>query len=226
MKVYHGSNRAIDEIDLAQCLPGRDFGQGFYVTNIRRQAEIWAERKAAEQPGKGVVTEYDFNEYAYVYSKLNVLRFDAYSPAWLDFILLNRSNMGHQAHHYDLIEGPVADDQVASRIYLYQAGRISKKQFLEELKFKKPTHQLCFCTPASLQMLTLSGKTSDAELMQLSQHIVEQLMTDFGWNEIEAVNHWYQSETYIELTNQGTADLHPTRWRKVYEALLNENRPL
>jgi len=43
MKVYHGSYTAIDKIDLEQCEVGRDFGRGFYVTNIRSQAEYWAE---------------------------------------------------------------------------------------------------------------------------------------------------------------------------------------
>ena len=42
--VYHGSYTAIDEIDLSKCKIGRDFGQGFYVTCIRSQAEFWAKR--------------------------------------------------------------------------------------------------------------------------------------------------------------------------------------
>ena len=39
MKLYHGSNLAIDEIDLSKCKPYKDFGQGFYLTEIKEQAE-------------------------------------------------------------------------------------------------------------------------------------------------------------------------------------------
>lgn len=34
MKLYHGSNTAIVRIDLARCKPYKDFGQGFYLTEI------------------------------------------------------------------------------------------------------------------------------------------------------------------------------------------------
>ncbi|MDR3268365.1 MAG: DUF3990 domain-containing protein [Tannerella sp.] len=44
MQVYHGSYRDIIEIDLSQGWDNRDFGKGFYVTNIRSQAEYWATR--------------------------------------------------------------------------------------------------------------------------------------------------------------------------------------
>jgi predicted RNA-binding protein YlxR (DUF448 family) len=39
MKVYHGSYTQINEIDLSFSQAGKDFGRGFYVTNIRSQAE-------------------------------------------------------------------------------------------------------------------------------------------------------------------------------------------
>lgn len=41
MRLYHGSNIAIDNINLAMCRPYKDFGQGFYLTDIEEQAEIW-----------------------------------------------------------------------------------------------------------------------------------------------------------------------------------------
>jgi hypothetical protein len=39
MKVYHGSYTAVEEIDLTKCEPRKNFGQGFYVTKYRTQAE-------------------------------------------------------------------------------------------------------------------------------------------------------------------------------------------
>lgn len=41
MRLYHGSNIAIDNINLAMCRPYKDFGQGFYLTDIEEQVEIW-----------------------------------------------------------------------------------------------------------------------------------------------------------------------------------------
>lgn len=38
MKLFHGTNIDFDEIDLAQSNRFKDFGQGFYLTDIRRQA--------------------------------------------------------------------------------------------------------------------------------------------------------------------------------------------
>ena len=32
MRLYHGSNIRIDEIDLARCNPYKDFGRAFYLT--------------------------------------------------------------------------------------------------------------------------------------------------------------------------------------------------
>ena len=44
MKVYHGSDTQIEEIDLEKCKYGKDFGRGFYVTKLKGQAETMAER--------------------------------------------------------------------------------------------------------------------------------------------------------------------------------------
>jgi len=46
MKVYHGSDIRIDTIDLSKSKPGKDFGRGFYVTKLRKQAEEMAKRIA------------------------------------------------------------------------------------------------------------------------------------------------------------------------------------
>jgi len=47
MKVYHGSYTEIDVIDLSLCKTGKDFGRGFYVTKLRKQAEEFAQKNVA-----------------------------------------------------------------------------------------------------------------------------------------------------------------------------------
>lgn len=41
MLLYHGSNTDIKEINLSMCRPYKDFGQGFYLTELKDQAEKW-----------------------------------------------------------------------------------------------------------------------------------------------------------------------------------------
>ena len=38
MKLYHGTNIDFSEIDFRKCKPNKDFGQGFYLTDIKKQA--------------------------------------------------------------------------------------------------------------------------------------------------------------------------------------------
>jgi hypothetical protein len=44
MKLYHGTNCSIETIDLAKCRPYKDFGKGFYLTELEQQAKDWALR--------------------------------------------------------------------------------------------------------------------------------------------------------------------------------------
>jgi hypothetical protein len=127
MKVYHGSYTAIDEIDLQKCKSGKDFGKGFYVTNLYQQAETWASRKGRNK--KGVVTEFEFDEFFFEDDLVKVLRFENYDEKWLDFVVLNRKNKSRkqQAHDYDIIEGPVVDDRITEQIDDYIDGIISRK---------------------------------------------------------------------------------------------------
>lgn len=46
MRLYHGSNMEIDEVDLTKCMPYKDFGQGFYTTILEEQAWRMAQRRA------------------------------------------------------------------------------------------------------------------------------------------------------------------------------------
>lgn len=48
MILYHGSNTAIDGIDLNRCRPYKDFGRGFYLTDIREQAQRNGRKNSAD----------------------------------------------------------------------------------------------------------------------------------------------------------------------------------
>jgi len=116
MKVYHGSNVKIDVIDLSQGALLRDFGRGFYVTSIFKQAEFWAKRKGKSQKKRRGCNRIYFFESAFT-DNYKTLRFKDYSDEWLDFVASNRKNETQMnLHDYDIVEGPVANDDIVSRI--------------------------------------------------------------------------------------------------------------
>lgn len=62
MRLYHGTNVDFDNIDLTKSKPNKDFGQGFYLSDNRWQAEELAAARVALTGGEVVVLEYDFDE--------------------------------------------------------------------------------------------------------------------------------------------------------------------
>ena len=156
MMLYHGSTVNIDRIDLAKSRPNKDFGRGFYLSADRQQAQRMGEFKALTEGGNAVMNTFLFDEQAMTSGELKVLTFDGYSRDWADFIFLNRNNKSkEQAHDYDIVYGPIANDRVGVQIGKYEAGDISLDQFLENLKYMKGiTFQYFFGTEAAIAKLT------------------------------------------------------------------------
>jgi hypothetical protein len=222
MKVYHGSDVKIETIDLSKCRIGTDFGHGFYVTKILAQAKDIAARVASWHDSMPIVTEFIFNEYAFEDKDFNVLRFDGYTEKWLDFIVKNRASIASKPmHDYDIVEGPVANDDIAARIYDYLSGDVTQEVFLAELAFKKPMHQICFCTTASLQMLSSIEKNNDSKLIQMDDLIVEQLMLDNQIDETQAADLFYKSKTF-ETFSVKNPDFLKISWQEIYKMLKQE----
>jgi hypothetical protein len=222
MKVYHGSDVKIETIDLSKCRIGTDFGHGFYVTAFLRQAEDIAVRVASWHDTTPVVTEFEFNEYAFEDKDFKVLRFESYTDEWLDFVVKNRASITSRAmHDYDIVEGPVANDDIAARIYDYLNGDVSKAKFIEELRFKKPMHQICFCSTASLQMLTATVRKNDSKILQIEDLLVEQLMIDNQIDETQAADRFYYSETFVQLADESTG-FYKRPWQEIYQILQEE----
>jgi len=220
--LYHGSYARIEEIDLSFCRTKRDFGRGFYVTAIRSQAEYWAVRKGRWRNTKGAVTEFGFHEELIRILKLNVLRFDGYTEEWLDFIVANRVNDSEQqTHDYDMVEGPVADDDVANRVGDFMNGKVSKGQFLKELEHKTPTHKICFCTEQSLHVLITPRARINSAFIHIDRDILKALIIDYGKTEAEAMDLYYTSKTYTQLADESTG-LYLKPWQEVYQMLQTE----
>jgi hypothetical protein len=222
MKVFHGSYMAVNEIDLTKGRSNLDFGKGFYVTNIRSQAEYWAERTGRFYKTSGIVSEFEFYERAFTDEMYKVLRFAEYNEEWLDFVVLNRDPVTEeQRHDYDIVEGPVANDDVNDRIDDYLAGVVQKVDFLKELAHHRPTHQICLCTARSLQMIKAIDKKYYIDVKHISRPIIENLITEQNLDKYDAADILYNSKTFSQLSDKST-NLYQKPWQEIYEMLKNE----
>ena len=154
--VYHGSCYEFENIDLSRSHNRRDFGKGFYTTILLSQSKEWGFRLSLREKKKRYfVYEYLFEEN----SELSVKRFDALSREWLEFIKENRIKGGLQ-HDYDIVIGPVADDDTMATVQLYIAGILTAPEAVERLRYNKVNNQVSFHTEKALRYLQLTGRVS------------------------------------------------------------------
>lgn len=156
LELYHGSNVAIDKIDLSKGHINKDFGKGFYLTTLPQQAMEMAKRKARQfLDTKPVVTTFLFDENELTSGELNVKVFHAVSEEWAMFILQNRKASRTGFHHdYDIVVGPVADDSVVQQLDLFEMGLITLSQLVEALRYRDLNNQYFFGTERAVSKLT------------------------------------------------------------------------
>ena len=154
MILYHGSNMAIDRIDLGKCRPYKDFGKGFDLTDIRHQAERMAARTVKMFRGVPTLTAFEFDFGNAVKVGLKIKTFNSPDEEWARFVMSNRDiNVPQPCHDYDIVIGPVADDTIARLLRMFTENFISEEQLVKELTFSQVTSQYFFHTEAAIKML-------------------------------------------------------------------------
>lgn len=155
IKLYHGSNIEIDKIDLSKTKIGKDFGKGFYLNPNFDQAYKMAVRaKNINKEGSEIVSAFEFRDEVLNQAELNVKIFTDYSKEWADFVVANRNNKSPiPIHSYDIVVGPIADDNVGTQIYRYSRGFINHEKLIAELKFDAPSIQYFFGTENAIKYL-------------------------------------------------------------------------
>ena len=152
MIIYHGSNVTVEEPKILTPNRYLDFGAGFYTTTNYDQALNFAGKVTMRKKyGRSTVNIYEFDES--IFEKVNVLNFESADESWLDFVSDNRSGIDRTAG-YDLICGPVANDDVYQTFILYSTGVYTKEQTIDALKIKKLYNQYVFTTDRALSFLT------------------------------------------------------------------------
>lgn len=137
MKVYHTSYTEIRHPNVRYSRNYLDFGKGFYLTTLKRQAEKYAARIAIRHL-QAVLNTYELDTD---YGNCLYKRFNTYDEDWLDFVAACRN--GVSDYCFDVIEGGVANDKVFDTIDLYFSGRMSKQDALRRLIYEKPNWQIC-----------------------------------------------------------------------------------
>lgn len=151
MILYHGTCFKFSKIDLSKSKDKRDFGKGFYTTTIFEQAEKWAKNQFIRYGGDGsFVKEYEYTENA----NLKIKIFKEMDEEWLEFVKKCRTE-GEIPHDYDIIQGPVANDNTMRTIALYVSGIYTTEQAIEQLRYFKVNNQISFHSEEALKCLVL-----------------------------------------------------------------------
>ena len=152
MTLFHGSNAIVENPDLLLSRKSLDFGSGFYTT-VNKEQSIEFARKVAIRKGQNrqFVSVYDYDETV-ADPVLDIMSFPIPDSLWLDFVRQNRTGL-YTGNQYDLIIGPVANDDVFATLIVYEQGILNTEQTIEALKIKKLYSQYVFKTENALSFL-------------------------------------------------------------------------
>lgn len=152
MKVYHGSTVLVKEPNIEILNFKTDFGKGFYTTSDYKQAKRWTKIKIDRLKDPNITIGY-INVYEYTENgKLKILNFTEATEKWLDFVFENRYS-NKLNHTYDIIKGPVANDNLYVTLQLYENHILTKKQTIERLKVYKLANQISFHSNEALKCI-------------------------------------------------------------------------
>lgn len=151
MILYHGSNVEVTTPQIIVSNRALDFGAGFYTTSNEDQAIRWSKvQTLRRRMGKPIVSAYEFDPAQT--NGLSILHFSSADGAWLRYVTDNRKGV-YCGEKYDIVIGPVANDNTMSVISDYMVGGITEETALILLKPQKLTDQYAFLTWKGLSML-------------------------------------------------------------------------
>ena len=141
MIVYHGGTDKVEHPKVEVSRENLDFGKGFYITDIKQQAEEWAKRISDRRRLPWVINAYSLNIDS-VLSNFRCKIFRDYNGEWLDFIV--ESRLGNKPWlKYDYIDSGVANDRVIDTINLYMADLMTRDVAIGRLAEHRPNNQMC-----------------------------------------------------------------------------------
>jgi len=157
--LFHGSNVKVSNVDLSKGVLKKDFGNGFYTTNSKKQAEKFAQIKAKRYSANiGYVSVFEFSDNA----DFKIKQFETADLDWLNFVLFNRGFTKENIlnDNYDIVIGPVANDTVGLVLNQLIIGTYgnplslgAKEMAIKLLEPEKLYNQILFKTERSIENL-------------------------------------------------------------------------
>jgi hypothetical protein len=156
MRLFHGGVITVKEPKIIKATRALDFGSAFYCTSDYEQAANWSRRKGRFLNGDGMkptISSYEFVRDEN--SNINIKEFSEANKEWLDFVVTHRTNVDYEIE-YDLIIGPVANDQTVQVINTFIYSRredIDYQVALRDIKAQKLVDQYAFATTEAIRQL-------------------------------------------------------------------------
>lgn len=133
MRLYHGSINSVRMPNVVRGRVNTVFGKGFYTTTSYEQAVRWSRIKRDRIGARrAVVSVYEFDERLLHSPLFKVLSFNGATKEWLDFEVQNRRT--RIQHPYDIVIGPVADDNLYATILMYETHSLSPNAAIYQLR--------------------------------------------------------------------------------------------
>lgn len=130
--LYHGSYCEVKEPDLTKCAKKKDFGQGFYLTTSKEQAESFLRTSIVKAIATGTIEEGQTFGYISIFEfklseNLETYIFESADVNWLHCIAAHRKKkmfveIEKEMEKYDIIAGKIADDATNATLTAYLAG--------------------------------------------------------------------------------------------------------
>jgi len=156
MTLYHGGIVPIDVPRIIRSDRIGDFGIGFYTTTDMEQAQRFVRRKCVvEGVDRGVVSVYECSDSLLSDSRWKIKRFAGPTQDWVEFVFANR-RIARYEHGFDLVYGPVANDQVYASLALFEDGQIGHEELIRRLRSRKLVDQLLFHSEDALSELNFT----------------------------------------------------------------------
>ena len=147
MNLYHGSYMKVQEPRIIAPVRSLDFGTGFYTTTNKGQA-IRFTSKFVNLGKSRIINIYDYEKNK-ANKELSILKFNEANLEWFRYVVANRAGKGKNGD-FDIVIGPVANDQVYQVIEGFELGNYSEKEALNRFLAFKLTDQVVFKTKKSL----------------------------------------------------------------------------
>jgi hypothetical protein len=171
MLLYHGSYTIVDIPDLTKCASKKDFGQGFYLTTSKKQAEDFVRASMKKAIAQGMISQKQNYGYVSVFEyheKMGISKF-IYENAdadWLHCIVGHRKNnifpdIVDNMMSYDIVAGKIANDRTNVTITTYLVGgygtigsSTADEICIAQLIPERLKDQYCFRTNAALECIS------------------------------------------------------------------------